>query len=338
LFSFTLVIGVKPIYDYFVKKKWVRGPKTATLITLITTVVVIGGLTSILLAAIIGQARVLVSDITKEGFVLDEALADIVEQVEDAPLLGGYEFDKQQFNQDVRDAAAQVLRKGISVILNTVGSLPQMIINLFILVGILAIGLPRFDRGVEALKENLPLHPEISDAYIRRAALMIRSLFVGQFVISIIQGVAMGVFYIIAGIPLPAFWIAVTIIFSVLPVVGISFVAPPMGFVLVLSGEVTSGLVVLFGFYGVVMWLENILRPWLLPEEAKLNIVLLILSVFGGIALSGGLMGSIYGPVIMILFLTSIEVYREYYLQLGGSGELLTGTGTIAPTNEPPKS
>lgn len=43
--------------------------------------------------------------------------------------------------------------------------------------------------------------------------------------------------------------------------------------------------------------------------------MLLLLSVFGGLVLAG-LMGVVYGPVIMILFVTTIDVYRHHFLGL----------------------
>lgn len=85
------------------------------------------------------------------------------------------------------------------------------------------------------------------------------------FVISIVQGLAMGVFYILAGVPYAVFWTALSIAFSVLPLVGISLIALPMGIILILTGNITSGIIVLVGFYGFVNWLDNLFRPKLVP-------------------------------------------------------------------------
>lgn len=38
----------------------------------------------------------------------------------------------------------------------------------------------------------------------------------------------------------------------------------------------------------------------------------MLLALFGGLAVSG-LLGMIYGPVIMVLFITTIEIYGEYF-------------------------
>jgi predicted PurR-regulated permease PerM len=38
----------------------------------------------------------------------------------------------------------------------------------------------------------------------------------------------------------------------------------------------------------------------------------MLLAIFGGMAV-GGFLGSIFGPVIMVLFVTTIEIFSEYY-------------------------
>ena len=57
----------------------------------------------------------------------------------------------------------------------------------------------------------------------------------------------------------------------------------------------------------------RVLRPVLVPKGAYLNPALVMLSVFGGMGLMGPI-GLIYGPVIMILLVTSVEVYTKYIL------------------------
>ena len=61
-----------------------------------------------------------------------------------------------------------------------------------------------------------------------------------------------------------------------------------------------------------VAGLDNQVRPLLVSKDAYLNRAFVLLSVFSGIALFG-FMGVVYGPLIMILFTTVIEVYLKYY-------------------------
>ena len=87
-----------------------------------------------------------------------------------------------------------------------------------------------------------------------------------------------------------------------------------MGIVLIVSGSTWQGIFVIAAFLLVVANIDTVLRPVLMPKGAYLNPALVILSVFGGLGLMG-FVGIIYGPVIMILLTTSIDVYTKYMLR-----------------------
>jgi predicted PurR-regulated permease PerM len=54
------------------------------------------------------------------------------------------------------------------------------------------------------------------------------------------------------------------------------------------------------------------LRPILVPRDARLNSALMLLAVFAGIAMFGP-WGIVIGPVLMILIVTTIDVYLAVY-------------------------
>ena len=58
--------------------------------------------------------------------------------------------------------------------------------------------------------------------------------------------------------------------------------------------------------------IDNVLRPILVPKEAKLDSALMLLSVFAGITMFGFL-GIVIGPVVMIVIVTTISVYLWVY-------------------------
>jgi predicted PurR-regulated permease PerM len=89
--------------------------------------------------------------------------------------------------------------------------------------------------------------------------------------------------------------------------------ATPIGICMMLTGNIMGGLIVILGHLLIVTNIDNILRPRLVPAEAKLDSALMILSVFSGIALLGFL-GIVVGPVIMIIIVTTIIVYSEVYI------------------------
>ena len=85
----------------------------------------------------------------------------------------------------------------------------------------------------------------------------------------------------------------------------------PIGVVMALTGNIVQGVFVILFHLLVVTNIDNLLRPRLVPKNARLNSALTLLSVFSGLALFGPA-GVIYGPVVMILLITTFEMYAEY--------------------------
>jgi predicted PurR-regulated permease PerM len=77
---------------------------------------------------------------------------------------------------------------------------------------------------------------------------------------------------------------------------------------MIATGNIVGGLTVIANHLLIVTNIDNVLRPRLVPKDAKLNSALTILSVFAGVAMFGFL-GIIIGPVIMILVVSTIQVY-----------------------------
>ncbi len=99
---------------------------------------------------------------------------------------------------------------------------------------------------------------------------------------------------------------------ALIPMVGISWLVIGIAIVSFLTGNWSTALIVLIGFYGVVNWIDILGRPKLLSEEAQINFALFILAILGGVAWAG-VMGLFYGPVLMLLLVTTIEIYAERY-------------------------
>jgi predicted PurR-regulated permease PerM len=126
-----------------------------------------------------------------------------------------------------------------------------------------------------------------------------------------VQGVAAGVFLAIGGVPYVAFWTLLCIVFALLPL-GVNVITVPAGIALLAFGSVWQGLLVLLGGLLVVSNIDTLLRPLLVPKEANLNSALVLIGALGGLHLFGFL-GVIYGPVVMIFLVTTVEVYLEHY-------------------------
>ncbi|HET7073831.1 MAG TPA: AI-2E family transporter [Mycobacterium sp.] len=157
-----------------------------------------------------------------------------------------------------------------------------------------------------------PLGDEVTDLYLTKAGAMVRGTVNGQFVIALCQGVSGAASIYIGGFHHGFFIFAVLLTaLSIIPL-GSGVVTIPFGIGMILYGNVVGGaFVVLFHLVGVTN-IDNFLRPILVPKDARLNSALMLLSVFAGIAMFGP-WGIVIGPVLMILIVTTIDVYLAVY-------------------------
>jgi predicted PurR-regulated permease PerM len=157
-----------------------------------------------------------------------------------------------------------------------------------------------------------PLGDEVTDLYLTKAGAMVRGTVNGQFIIALCQGVSGAASIYIAGFHHGFFIFAVLLTaLSIIPL-GSGVVTIPFGIGMIFYGNIVGGaFVVLFHLVGVTN-IDNFLRPILVPKDARLNSALMLLSVFAGIAMFGP-WGIVIGPVLMILIVTTIDVYLAVY-------------------------
>jgi predicted PurR-regulated permease PerM len=93
-------------------------------------------------------------------------------------------------------------------------------------------------------------------------------------------------------------------------------------------------VIVLIGFYVFVNPLDILLRPRFVSKDAYLNFALMLLALLGGMQLAG-VLGLIYGPVILILLMTCIDVYSKYYAEPHRGEAVLLEAGELESPDQP---
>ena len=97
-----------------------------------------------------------------------------------------------------------------------------------------------------------------------------------------------------------------------LPIIGASIVFVPAAAILLIHGDIGLGLGFLAYnvFYSSIM--EYLIKPRVIGEGMQMNSVLVFIGIIGGIKLFG-ILGLLYGPLIITIFLTLAEIYRLEY-------------------------
>ena len=331
LLAFISVVLLKPVYDYILRRKRVGGRSRLAL-----TITILGFILLILIPVfVIGwllySAAVSFFD-TLGSADLETAVTELAVAVEEflrrIPSLSDIEINEEQIVELIQNLAAATLTWLTNLAVSLGTSLPALFIGGLIFLIVLATLLPTTQKFNKRVQELSPLDIDITQLFYRKSGAMVVSVVKGVFLLAILQGLIMGVFYWLAKAPVPIFWTMLSMAFAILPVVGISFIVLPMAALFLITGNVTSAIIVLIGCYLFVNPLDLVLRPRLVSKEAYLNFTLMLLALFGGIQLAG-LLGLIYGPVIMILLMTCIEVYSVYYAEPPESATDLLASGEL---------
>ena len=189
-----------------------------------------------------------------------------------------------------------------------IGVVTSAIIFLYVLISLLT----NQEQVLTLIRRLNPLGEEVTDLYLAKMGAMVRGTVKGQFIIALVQGIAGALSIYIAGFHNGFFIFCIFLTaLSVIPL-GSGIVTIPFGIGMMFFGHIPGGLfVVLFHVIGVTN-IDNFLRPILVPREARLDPALMLLAVFSGLAMFG-FWGIVLGPVLMIVFVTTIAVYLAVY-------------------------
>ena len=135
-------------------------------------------------------------------------------------------------------------------------------------------------------------------------------ILVGNGISGVFQGVMGGIFFAVLGIKSPVLWTGVMGILAFLPIFGIGLVLLPASALLLLNGSPGQAAATLI-FYAVLSFsVEYLLKPKFVGKQVKMHTLLVFLAILGGISVFG-VLGIIYGPLIVTAFQTLSDIYLK---------------------------
>lgn len=186
--------------------------------------------------------------------------------------------------------------------------------NFFIMLLVLFFLFTDGERWMKSLYELVPMDESHKRKILSRLDQTVRAVVKGMLVTAMVQGVLAGLAYLVLSVPFPMVLTALTIVLAPIPFGGTALIWGPVTLYLLWIGSMGKALAMLAWGVGVVSTVDQFLRPWLIGQEVEIPVLLLVLSVLGGLALYG-LLGLFVGPILISLFLTAIQIYREEYYQ-----------------------
>jgi predicted PurR-regulated permease PerM len=251
---------------------------------------------SLALRAIAGRNGVIMSGITNVASRLGITLAP--EWVEQALLDTG-----RSLTQYLATRANAFLSSFLSTTLHVV-------ITLFSIFYLFIHG----DRLRTFIYRLSPLKHDEDQIFINKLGEVGRAILLGSGTASLLQGLVAGIAWVVVGLPSPVLWGILMAIAAFLPLVGIAAVVIPATIYLWIGGRPFAAVLFLLFCMGQSFFFEYGLKPRLIGSSMRMNNLLVFLSLLGGI-MGFGIPGLIYGPLIMTLFLTLVQLYQTRYQQ-----------------------
>jgi predicted PurR-regulated permease PerM len=301
-----------PVYEWLKSKTRRTGASAAltlliTLLAIIIPIILIGLIT-------VNQARQMIEDLTSllanQTFAYDPN--SILNRVNELlSNLSGREvlITQEQVVERLSSFLTSALSTIVSVITGWISGIGGIITSVILYMYIFTAVLVYQDKLIAVLQQLNPLGEKITNLYLNKTAAMTKGMVRGQFIIAIIQGVASALILGITGMPYVAFFALLLSFMSIIPL-GAGIITIPIGIVRILLGDIWQGVLIVLGHVLVITNIDNVLKPILVPKSVKLQSALTMLAVFAGLR-TFGLLGIVIGPVIMILIITTLDIYLQ---------------------------
>ena len=191
----------------------------------------------------------------------------------------------------------------------------SLIINFFFMLLIIFYLLIDHKRLASFIVSISPLPDDQDQKLIRKFQDMSGAILIGNGLGGLIQGTLGGSVFWIFGLKSPFLWGVVMALLAFLPIVGIGVVFIPAAIYLFLSGRIGAGIFFIVFYILLSGGIEYFFKPKLVGQRLQMHTLLVFLSIIGGLKLFG-ILGIIYGPLVVTAFLTLADIYESSYREL----------------------
>ncbi len=175
------------------------------------------------------------------------------------------------------------------------------------------------DGLIDFLKKLSPLPDDQADLLMTKFMEISGVILVGNGLSGLFQGTVGGIFFAILGLKSPVLWGAVMAVVAFLPIFGIGLILLPTAVILLLNGSVTLAVVTVVFYMVLSFSVEYLVKPKFVGSQVKMHTLLVFLAIIGGMSLFG-VLGIIYGPLIVTAFLTLSDMYLNEYMTVINNG------------------
>ena len=311
--AFFIAFLLHPIHLWLTRRMRGKAALSATILVIVTVVVVLGPLTA-LGAAFAAQLGELARQ--AQAYAVEHKPTDLSD-LASLPVVGpalawvrettGISFT--QIQAWAVEAAQTILKAlgalGRAAFLGALGTVIGFALMLFILFFAIRDG-----EGIAgAVRALLPAEERDTSRLFGHLAAVTRALVYGTGVTALVQGALVGIGFAVLGLPSPVVFGVLAALAALVPMAGTPVVWVPAVLALAAQDRWYAAVFMLV-WGGLVTAIDNFLRPWLVAGRAHIGALTVFLGVLGGVGAFGPI-GIILGPLVLALAIALVRFALE---------------------------
>ncbi len=171
------------------------------------------------------------------------------------------------------------------------------------------------ERLLNFIIDLSPLPPDHDKKLIQKFKDIAGAILIGNGIGGLIQGIAGGIVFALFGLKSPLLWGLIMAFLAFLPIFGIGLILIPASFYLAIQGRFGASIFFIIFYLILSGGIEYIFKPKLVGKRVRMHTLMVFFSIIGGIKMFG-LLGIIYGPLVITAFLTLTDMYHSSYRKM----------------------
>lgn len=298
---FSAILGTLVMYtlfrtlNIFLIEKW-RWPKP------LSAVVIIVLSLFIIVLPFVGIGSMLV----RKAIELQQNPTWIKQVIDAVNQFAGDTLGKPDLLREQLEASAAYFGKLLTAVLGGAANIFLEITVMYFILYFLFVNYRGFENGI---LYYMPFDEEQAIVFGSELKNITYSNILGQSIIAIVQGSCLAIGFWIFGVADPLFWAVICAILSFIPLLGPPLIFVPAALVLFSQGNTWQGVGLLIWGFGLVINIDNVLRFIINKKVGNIHPLITVIGVIIGLPLFG-LMGLVYGPLLLAYFLIAVKVYK----------------------------
>lgn len=193
-------------------------------------------------------------------------------------------------------------------------SIPEHLSNVLIFYITLFAGIKSFREGKRDFLAIMPVGwLKVMRHLYQRMYQVLRAFYIVHILIAVVVFFLSLILFKMMGLDDLIFFSLITSILQLIPFVGAASMMIGMSvYYFMIADYVHLLTVLLVGFPLLVILPEMIIRPWMMGRNARISMTLILLGVLAGIK-SMGIIGLVFGPVLLVVCQEMFEIVKERY-------------------------